>query len=133
MLLKAPGSIVRFTSDHYPLLKSWYAARGRIAPNRETLSDMGYVVDGRVIGFLYLTNSNVAMIEAIIADPNSVPSLRRASTDKLIGLLIDKAILLGYSSIFALSKHPSMHKAASKFGAKASTDFTLLTLDTNKE
>lgn len=133
MSLNAPGSIVRFTSDHYPTLKSWYVARGRIAPPTDTLSDTGYVVDGRVIGFLYLTNSNMALVEGVIANPDSVPSLRRASLRKLVGLLVDKAVMLGYSNIFCLTDHPNIIEVARQFGGKASTNLTLLTLNTNKD
>lgn len=121
-------AIVRVTSDHYPTLKRWYEARGKETFNRHLISDLGYMVDGRVAGWLYLTNSNIAMIECIISDPGTVPSLRKESLNKLVGHLIDTAVNLGYIHIWGISKHPSIEKVAEKYGFKITEGFKVLTL-----
>lgn len=116
MRSKASRSIRRYTHRDYPMIKEWYERRGKQAPSPAILSDMGYIADERVCGFLYLTNSNMAMIEGIISNPESVPSLRKESLTKLLGYMIDTSLLLGYENIFGLTAHPSMHKQAEKFG-----------------
>lgn len=133
-IIRGQGSIVRVTPDHYPLLKSWYKARGiRIDNIEDVVSDMGYIVDGRVAGWLYVTNSNCTMIEGIISDPATIPSLRRASIRKLIGFLIDTSLILGFTNIFALSKHPSMEQSARDFGFKISNTLKVFTLNAGEE
>lgn len=99
----------------------------------DCISDLGYIVDGRVAGWLYVTNSNCAMIEGIIADPNTVPSLRQQSLRKLCGFLVDTALMLGYTNIFGISKHPSMAKVSKELGFKMSNDFKVFTLNTGRE
>ena len=80
------------------------------------LSDFGFIVDNRVAGFLYMTNSNIAFIEWVVARPKTVPSLRRASLRKLIGVLVDTATMMGCDIIFGVSTHPSIGKEAKAFG-----------------
>lgn len=133
-ILRPSGSIVRVTPDHYPLITSWYEGHGtRIDNIEDAVSDLGYIADDRVAGFLYVTNSNCAMIEGVIANPHSVPSLRRASLRKLTGFLVDIALMLGYTNIFGISKHPSITKVARELGFKEHSDFKLVTLITGKD
>lgn len=94
---------------------------------------MGYIVDGRVAGWLYVTNSEVAFIEGLIADPDTIPSLRKASMRKLVGFLIDTALMLGFTKVFAVSKHPSVDKLAKEFGFKGNSSLTVYTMSTDKD
>jgi hypothetical protein len=114
-------------------MDGWYEQRGLPAPRRSSNSSLGCMADGRVAGFLYLTNSDVAMIEGIISDPRSVPSLRRESTTKLVGYFVDLATNLGYSTIIGISKHPSILKLGDKFGFKELKDYKIIVLDTLDE
>lgn len=131
-ILRGSKSIVRITPDHLPLLKRWFKARG-LAIDINSMSDMGYIVDGRVAGWLFVTNSNSAMIEGLIADPHSVPSLRRASTRKLVGFLIDTSLMLGFTNIFAISKHPSIDQMSKEFGFKSNGNLKVYTLNASKD
>lgn len=111
--------IKRITTNHYPMIRQWYEARGKAAPSVETFSDLGWIADGRVAGWLYLTNSNMALIEGIIADPHSVPSLRKDSLRKLAGHLVDTALDLGYSNIFGITRHPSIDSVCKQLGFRS--------------
>lgn len=108
----------RITSKDFPMIVSWYKQRGLPSPDPRALSDVGFIADGRVAGWLYLTNSNMALIEGIISDPSSAPSLRRESIDKLVGFLIDFALELGYTQFLGVTKHPMVEKVGKKFGFK---------------
>lgn len=132
-VLKGSRSIVRVNPDHYPQLTSWYKGRGQRIDLEDSISDMGYIADGRVAGWLYITNSNCAMIEGLIADPNSLPSLRRASMRKLVGFLIDTALMLGFTNIFAISKHPSVAQLSKEFGFKVNDTLKVYTLNTGRD
>lgn len=131
--LKGHGSIVRITSDHYPLLKKWYKARGLKVDLEGNISDTGFIADGRVAGWLYVTNSNTAFIEGLISNPDTVPSLRRQSTRKLMGFLIDTALFLGFESIFAISRHPSVAKLAEEFAFKENSTLKVYTMNIRNE
>ena len=133
MHLNAPKTVRKITPQDYPLIESWFKARGREMPKNGTLSDLGYIVDNRVAGWLYLTNSNIAMIENIIADPNTVPSLRRGSLKKLIGYLIDLAFCMGYTHIFGVSQHPKILELSKQFGFKELKTFKVVILSDNEE
>lgn len=127
--LKGSKGIERFKHGHYDIIKKWYKARKQTVPARACLSDVGFIADGRAAGWLYLTNSNIAMIEGIVSDPNTVPSLRRASLNKLIGILVDTAVSLGYTNIIGLSNHPGISRVGARYGFKE-TKMTLLSLNT---
>lgn len=116
-----------------PEISEWFEARGLKPPPQETLSDMGYMADGRVAAWLYITNSSVAMIENIISDPNTVPSLRRQSLDKLIGFLVDTATALGYTTVLGITKHKGVLNLAQRFGFKEMKDYKLVVLTTGDE
>lgn len=129
--LNAPKSIRKVTPADYPLIETWYAARGAKMPKNGILSDLGYIVDDRCVGWLYLTNSNMAMIENIVADPNTVPSLRRLSVKKLVGFLIDLATTMGYTNIFGITQHTSIMKLSKEFGFKELKNFKIVLLTDN--
>jgi len=94
---------------------------------------MGYMADGRVAAWLYLTNSGIAMIENVISDPHSVPSLRRQSLQKLIGFLVDTATALGYTTIIGVTKNKGILDISRKFGFKEMKDYKLVVLNTEEE
>lgn len=100
-------------------------------PAKASLSDMGWIADGRVAGWLYVTPSNVALIEGIIADPHTVPSLRAESMQKLSGFLIDYALLMGYTNLVVITEHPSVAEACKRFGFTESKHRVFLMNDTD--
>lgn len=110
--------VIRYKPAHYRGIASWYTARGLQAPPQHYLSDLGFIADGRVAGWLYLTNSNVALIEGIISNPNTVPSMRRQALKKLSGLLVDTALSMGYTVIKMESNHPRIQELAEDLGFK---------------
>lgn len=98
------------------MIAGWYLDRDMTPPAPESLSDVGYIVEERVAGWLYLTNSNVAMIEGIISDPLSLPSFRRLATKRLCGTLVDMAVALGYTKVLAITSHPAVVELAETMG-----------------
>lgn len=125
--------IEKVTKAHLPLIKLWYQRRGMKMPRTGLLSTTGYIVDGRVAGWLHLTDSDIALIEGIIADPMSVPGLRRESLNKLSGYLIDTAILLGYNTVLAISKHPNIIQLSERYGFKELNGHKVMVLDASKD
>lgn len=110
------NGIRRYKHSDYPLLESWYKAHNKPCPPEASLSDMGWIADGRVAGFLYVTPSDVCLIEGMIANPDTVPSLRQESLHKLSGFLVDMALLMGYRNIVAITEHPSISSVCERLG-----------------
>lgn len=130
--MKCEG-LIKVNSCMLTDIADWYKRRGLITPNSNMLSDMGYISDGRVAAWLYITNSGIAMIENVISDPRSIPSLRRQSLHKLLGFLIDMATALGYTTILGITKHEGMIDTVKKFGFTELKDYKLVTLVTQDE
>jgi hypothetical protein len=124
--------IDRIKRSDMTVIDGWYALRGLPIPAYENMSDLGFICDGRVAGWLYLTNSNLAMIEGIIADPRTVPGFRKESLQKLIGYLIDQAHYLGYEQIIGISQSKSIFNIGKKFGFKIVDSFKLMHLDIDR-
>jgi hypothetical protein len=100
------------------MLAKWYKKRGMKVPDDRSLSDSGWIADERVAGFLYLTNSNLALIDCVISNPDTLPSARQQSLQVLLGVLVDTALMLGYTNILGLTKHPNVKALAGKLGFK---------------
>lgn len=124
-------SLKRVTSKDFPVIVHWYRKHKLTPPDPRALSDVGFVADGRVAGWLYLTNSNIAIIEGIVSDPDSTKSLRKESLNKLVGFLIDFAMNLGYTQIIGITKHPHMKELGKRFGFKT-IPHTVIYLDASE-
>lgn len=119
----------RVTSKDFPKIVSWYKKRGKTPPDPRALSDLGFMADERVAAWLFLTNSNMVLIEGVIADPDSVASLRKESLNKLIGFMVDFALQLGYTQVIGITKHPSIERIGKKYGFKQLTSHKVLYLN----
>lgn len=111
----------------YELIVGWYEARGLQAPPADFLSGTGYIMDDRVAAWLYKTDSTVAMIEGVISDPKTVPSLRHQSLTKLCAFMVDAATMLGFNHIIGMTKHSSIANICESLGFKRD-DMAIYTL-----
>lgn len=103
---------------HYKAIASWYHARDMEAPALHQLPELGFIVDDRVAGFIYRTDSSVALIDGVISNPYTLPAARKLSLEKLAGLLVDTAVQLGYEDIIFTSKNESVKELGERMGFK---------------
>ncbi len=108
--------ITKYTPKDYPILCKWYAARKLATPSSDGLSTLGFIADNRVAGFLYLTNSNIALIDGLISNPDTSAELRKESLVRLAGTLVDTAMTLGYTNIIAVTKSSSVKRICERLG-----------------
>jgi hypothetical protein len=120
-------------SKDFPLIVSWYKGHKQAVPDPRALSNTGFIVDNRVAGWVLLTNSNIALIEGIISDPNSIPSLRRESLNKLVGFLIDFCLAAGYTQIIGITKNPRIDLLGKRYGFKTLPDHKILYLNASDD
>jgi len=100
------------------MIAKWYKARGQRVPEPKSLSTIGFIADDRVAAWLYVTNSNMAMIECVISNPDTVPSLRRESLQHLCSFMVDAAMAMGYTNLAGITNHPSIEAICSRLGFK---------------
>jgi hypothetical protein len=104
----------------YKLVSGWYEKRGLTPPPKALLSDMGFVADERAALWLYTTNSGMMMLEGLISNPDTVPSLRRASVKQLVCYLTDVAYARGAVAVFGVGRNKAVSRMLNKLGWKAS-------------
>lgn len=92
-----------FREDDYSTLVDWANKRNINYPPLDFLSDIGFVVENSCACFLYVTNSKVCLIEALIANPDISKEARNESLkslfDYVINLLKDKEYKYIYCSV----------------------------------
>lgn len=128
VILPETSNIRRLSERDWPLINKWYEQHGLARPKDSMLSDLGYMVDERVAGWLYITNSGMSFIENIISDPSVSPKARSLSTKCLIGFMIDLSHSFGYDTVFGITKHPAILKYGREFGFKEQKDYKLIVL-----
>jgi hypothetical protein len=118
------------TPKDYDTLCTWWRLHGWSAPLEEALPKNGLIVrdsEGRGIaaGFLYLTDSSIAWLEFVVANPLCDKIVRDKALDTLITQLIDLARRCGKSLIFSSINHPSLVKRYEQSGGiKTDTNMT---------
>lgn len=50
-------------------MNSWYFERGMLGISLESLPQVGFVIEGVAALFVYLTDSNIALIEGLVTNP----------------------------------------------------------------
>lgn len=72
-------------------------------PAEAYLPDIGFMVEDIACGFLYVTNSKLAWIEWVFANPEKHETERKEAIDRVFKLLEITASQLGYACIFSAS------------------------------
>lgn len=94
-------------SDYSEVAGWWLDQNWPIIP-QDHLPEFGFIVPGIAAGFLYKTDSNFALLEFVIANPNSSKEDRANALDLVIENLILLAQELGFKSIFSSVTHPKL-------------------------
>lgn len=97
-----------FTPADYAEVASWWEAQGWPVIPPEMLPGTGVVVPGLAAGFLYKTDSAIAILEFVVANPASDKMERRAALDAVIEALLAYAALVGARAVFTSCQHPSL-------------------------
>jgi hypothetical protein len=101
---------------HYATLETWWRGWNQRPPGPEALPKTGFVVAGTVAGFLYRTDSNIAILEAFIANPKSDADERNAALDAIVVALVKEAQRAGFTYLLAYTTVPAILRRAERFG-----------------
>lgn len=99
------------------MIANWYKTRNMVPPKHKLFPTTGYIVNDVVAGFFYRTDSCVALIDGIIANPAASKTARRKSLECLYSVLIGKAYDSGYDHLLGITQHKGTDLMAKKKGA----------------
>ncbi len=115
-----------FHSKDYPALVRWYKARGEEPPPFDTLPVVGLIVSGVAALFMYRTDSSVAILEGLIANPEASLRERSAATTALVEGLVKTAKEEGFRHVIASTKSEGVQRRASRLGFRSTGRFVTM-------
>jgi hypothetical protein len=86
-----------------PTINEWGKAHAFPLPPEECLPPIGYIANEAAVGFLYTTDSKLAWMEWVFADPKKPKEERKVALDTLIEYLSAVAEDKGCLAIFSAS------------------------------
>jgi hypothetical protein len=107
----------RYRPQDFEHIRNWYNKRGA-APTTDLIPTLGFIVPGIAAGFLIATDTSCCIFEPFIANPDAPEELRDEALHKVMGDLINEAVILGYSRIFGFSTSKSMVERSLDWGFK---------------
>jgi hypothetical protein len=114
-VIKTQG-LRRFKTSDYKTMVRWYEDWEVSPPAREDISDLGFVLHDSVICFIFITNSNVAMIEGLVADRALLPKKRAMLVKQMCSIMTDVCVAMGYTTVIAITDHPSVEHICDNLG-----------------
>lgn len=97
-------------------IESWYMTRSVAMPPETAFPKIGYIVPGIAAGFLIQTDTDLAVLEPFVSNPEKSIEDRDLALVLIMGKLVEKARSLGYRSVFGFSTHIGMVKRAVDMG-----------------
>lgn len=101
-------NIREFKKTDYETIKGWWRTHKWVPIPLDFLPKTGLIVDDYCSGFLYKTDSKIAILEFIISNPNTDKIKRADALDLLIDGLCVEAKNSGYDAIFSYLVHPNL-------------------------
>jgi hypothetical protein len=98
----------RYTNFDYQTIKGWSDARGSVLIPQEYLPLTGFVHEGHCAGFLYKTDTPVAILEWVFSNPASNSTERNTAMNELINGLVAEAKKLGFKMVFTFAEHKKL-------------------------
>lgn len=108
----------QYDKKDYESVCDWMNSRGLDPIPESVLPEVGSIVEGIACGFLYQTDSKMAIIEHYITNPFADKAMRRQSMQLVTAHLLKQARDLGFKYIIAASDHKSICKLAKDNGFK---------------
>ncbi len=103
-------------AKHYADFKRWYQQRAGGAVGPEFLPKVGFVVPGVAMGFLYQTDSKLALIEALVANPEVSAVERGLAIDDVVLAIVTEAKALGFKALNGQTDLPVVVERAKRHG-----------------
>jgi hypothetical protein len=99
-------------------INGWYAARNFPPVPREKLPENGRIVPGVAAGFLYLTDSSIALLEGYVTNPSAGLRQRSCAIDEITRALLTEAKIRGASEVVAICAARGIERRAQAHGMR---------------
>ena len=80
--------VIHYAHEHYSQIKEWFALRELPVPSHHSLPTNGFIVPGVAAGFIYLTDSDVSILDCFISNPLTTDVDRDEALDSIAKHLI---------------------------------------------
>jgi hypothetical protein len=97
-------------------VNAWHCAHGRPGMAASHVPQTGRIVPGVAAGFLYVTDSDVALLEGYVTNPEAPLRERSKAVDEITHALLAEAKDLGMGRVVALCASGGIARRAGKFG-----------------
>lgn len=118
-----------YRSSDAPEVAAWYAAHGQSPKPKGSLPNTGFIVPGVAAGWLYLTDSSVALLEGYVTNPAASAADRNDALDVITGLLLASAKSDGRSLVLALTTDQTIAERARRHGMHARGTYRVLYME----
>ena len=88
-----------FKPEDYSQLTGWFKHREMNVPPLDLLSNVGFIADDIAAGFIYTTNSSIAIIDCYISNPDSDIDDRNRALELITIHLISYAKNCGFKLV----------------------------------
>lgn len=110
-------------------LGRWYLARWGSVPHKSLFPPIGFIVEGIAAGFLYLTDSSIAIIDGYISNPETDSKTRSDALNAITEALIGFAKNRGIMRLKCATQSEAIKKRAESHGFKCIGTYTTLILE----
>ncbi|GHG84957.1 hypothetical protein [Comamonas sp. JC664] len=100
---------------HFEHIKAWLQSWDEIV-TPDGLPQTGFVVPGKAAGFLYRTDSSLALIENLVAAPGLSKEERNEAVDLVVAAICKEATRLGFKILLGTTQLDAVVKRAEKHG-----------------
>jgi len=116
---------------HFEQLKGWLQFWDE-SMTQDALPQSGFIIPGKAAGFLYRTDSSVALIENLVAAPGMSREERTGYVDAIVAAICAEAARLGFKILLGYTQLDAVVKRAERFGfAYVGGNFHLVALPLN--
>ena len=112
-----------YKSDDFGTVQTWLAKRKLTAPSPELLSEIGFITN-ECVGFLYLTNSGMAILDSYVSDPEASKAARAEAFTEITKRLISAAEAHGVIMLKADTQFKSILALCQQFEFQETGHYT---------
>ena len=100
---------------HFELVKHWLQLWNETM-TPEALPKTGFIIPGKAVGFLYRTDSSLALIENLVAAPGLSREERSEAVDAIVAAVCAEAAKQGFKMLLGYTVLDAVVKRAERFG-----------------
>ena len=106
-------------------INSWYNKRKLPLVNAEIMPKTGFIVPGVAVAFMYKTDSEIALLDGCISNPDAAPYERKEALEIIMNELVCEAAHQGFNKVIAMTRHPSIKEVCKRANLRDIGEYTM--------